>query len=135
MCDMVPLLFDDRTHEHKHVIAFPHTHMASALSLSVPHARTLPMSGPLASPAFIRKIVHVSNPHFCHVGCLRWRDRLEAIAISREAECAMDGVAADDKAEGGKYNDEDDYEEGQGVAGIVAGDKSGHDDWRSMKSM
>lgn len=93
------------------------------------------MASPLASPPLVRKTVHIPDPHFCHVGCLRCGDRLEAVPVFLEAECAVDGVATDDKAQGAEDDDEDDDEGGQGVAGVVAGDEGGHGDRWLDKSM
>lgn len=91
------LLPSCRTHRQEHLVTFPHlkTHRSA---ISMTHTRPLPISSPLASPPLIRKMIHVPDPHFRHVGCLRCGDRLETVAVLSEAKCAVGGVAADDEA-------------------------------------
>ena len=60
------------------------------------------MSSPLTFPPLIRKAIHVPDPHFRHVCCLRRGDRLEAVAVFLEAECAVDSVAHYNEAQGGE---------------------------------
>jgi hypothetical protein len=86
-------------------------------ALSVPHTRALPLSRPLTSPSLISKVIHISDPHFRHVCCLRRGNRLEAVAVFLEAKCAVDCVAHYDKEQGSEDDDENDDEEWQGVTG------------------